>query len=116
MSILSPDTLIQKLTQNSVPFKDVIATIDHYYDFTPTNFVNGSQHNEAGQNNGSCKIFAFAKRHSLSQQATLNAFGDFYTHDVLGHPNGTDHQNIRQFMQMGWDGVTFNGEPLALKT
>jgi hypothetical protein len=115
MSILSPDTLAQQLTLEPMAFNDVMATIEHYYDFTPTIFSNGSQHNEAGQNNGSCKIFAFAKLHGLSQKATLHAFGDFYTQDVLSHPNGTDHQNIRQFMQKGWDGIHFSGEPLTPK-
>jgi hypothetical protein len=31
---------------------------------------------------------------------------------VLKNPDGTDHQNIRNFMKHGWDGVRFEGEPL----
>ncbi|MGL5142536.1 MAG: HopJ type III effector protein, partial [Acinetobacter baumannii] len=27
----------------------------------------------------------------------------------------TDHQNIRQFMQNGWDGVKFEGQALTEK-
>lgn len=98
-----------------VVFAEVIATIDAHYDFTPTAFGNGETRNEANQNNGSCKIFAFAQLHQLSPQATLACFGDFYRQDVLQHPENEDHQNIRNFMRFGWDGVTFEGEALRAK-
>jgi len=111
----TPSYLITQLKQGPVAFQDVITCIDHYYDFTPTAFSNGAQHNNKEQNNGSCKIFAFAKWHQLDQQSTLHAFGDFYTHDVLNHPNGTDHQNIRQFIQHGWQGISFDGDALVPK-
>ena len=114
-AIRTPSALIQQLNLGPVAFSDVIATIEAHYHFTPSAFTNGQQTNEAGQNNGSCKIFAFAKLHGLNTQATLNAFGDFYTQDVLGHPDATDHQNIRQFMQQGWSGIRFNGEALQEK-
>ena len=42
-------------------FQETIAFIDENYHFTPTAFKNGNQHNNANENNGSCKIFAFAK-------------------------------------------------------
>jgi len=71
--------------------------------------------NEAGQNSGSCKIFAFAQRHGLSQQQALACFGTYYRDDVLQNPNGTDHQNIRNFMDTGWPGIAFDGEPLHAK-
>ncbi|SFX75807.1 HopJ type III effector protein [Marinospirillum alkaliphilum] len=104
--------LLATLNRQPVDFKTVMAVIDAEYDFTPTRFINGSQVNEANTNNGSCKIFAFGLLHGLSEQATLHAFGDFYTRDVLQHPQGTDHQNIRNFMQTGWSGVQFDGEAL----
>jgi hypothetical protein len=47
---------IQELP-DTITFSEVIAYIDTHYDFTPTRFVNGETVNEAGQNNGSCKIF-----------------------------------------------------------
>ncbi len=72
------DALTAELKQQPVDFKTVMQTIDSHYDFTPTRFQNGEQVNEADTNNGSCKIFAFAKLNGLSEQATLNAFGDFY--------------------------------------
>jgi hypothetical protein len=34
--------------------------------------------------------------------------------EILGDP-GTNHQNIRNFMKTGWDGIAFYGEALELK-
>lgn len=100
----------------SISFNDTIALIDALYDFTPTAFKNGDLLNEAGKNNGSCKLFSFAKLQSLSQQQTLHCFGAYYRDDVLKHPDGTDHQNIRNFMKTGWGGIGFEGEALKLKS
>ncbi len=112
MTQLTTDSLISALNAGAVDFNSVMQVIDSEYSFTPTRFVNGSQINEANSNNGSCKIFAFAKMHGLSTQATLNAFGDFYTVDVLQNPDNDDHQNIRNFMQQGWEGIKFDGDAL----
>ncbi|MBY7832867.1 HopJ type III effector protein [Vibrio fluvialis] len=109
--------LLTQLTEQpeNVVFAEVIATIDAYYDFTPTAFDNGETRNEANQNNGSCKIFAFAQLNQLSPEATLACFGDFYRQDVLQHPENDDHQNIRNFIRLGWDGVKFEGVALTVK-
>ncbi|MDR6403590.1 MULTISPECIES: HopJ type III effector protein [Chryseobacterium] len=104
-----------KNSPETIQFKDVIAHIDEKYDFTPTKFKNGNTVNEADQNNGSCKVFSFAKLNNLSKEDTLKLFGEFYTEDVLKNPEGTDHQNIRNFMEFGWDGISFEGEALAKK-
>jgi len=111
------DIFLQRLhdAPDSIAFSDTIALIDALYDFTPAAFGNGSLFNEAGQNNGSCKIFSFAQQHGLSQQQTLHCFGDYYRRDVLGNPGGSDHQNIRNFMQSGWAGVTFDTAALTPK-
>lgn len=102
-------------TPTSIAFNDTIATIDALYDFTPTAFTNGALTNEAGQNNGSCKLFSFALLHKLSPQQTLHCFGDYYRKDVLGNPQATDHQNIRNFMKSGWEGIRFEGDALKAK-
>lgn len=115
VTVWSTQALIAALNDGVVEFSQTIATIDNEYDFTPTRFVNGETVNEAGSNNGSCKIFAFAKLHGLSERATLNAFGDYYRVDVLQHPANEDHQNIRNFMRYGWQGVHFEGEALQRK-
>ncbi len=107
-------TLLHTLTTapETVQFADTIAAIEAHYTFTPTAFRNGTLDNAAGQNNGSCKIFAFAQLQQLTPQQTLHCFGDYYRKDVLQHPDGTDHQNIRNFMQHGWDGIQFHGVAL----
>lgn len=98
-----------------IQFKEVIAFIDEHYDFTPTKFTNGNTVNEADQNNGSCKVFSFAKLNDLSKEETLSLFGAFYREDVLQNPEGTDHQNIRNFMNSGWEGISFEGKALTRK-
>ena len=45
----------------SVKFADTIALIDSNYVFSPSQFNNGDVVNEAGQNSGSCKVFAFGQ-------------------------------------------------------
>jgi hypothetical protein len=107
--------LIEKLTVKHEPveFSDVIAVISANYHYQPSTFSNGELTNEAGTNEGSCKIFAFAKKHDLSEQATLACFGQYYREDVLFNPKGVDHGNIRNFMKQGWQGINFEGEVLS---
>ncbi|MCX4188349.1 HopJ type III effector protein [Methylophaga sp. OBS4] len=98
-----------------VEFDDTMAVIETNYAFTPTAFRNGECQNAAGQNNGSCKILAFGMVNQLSPEQTLACFGRFYRDDVLGNPNGDDHQNIRNFINSGWGGVKFESPALSLK-
>ncbi len=99
----------------SISFSQTIALIDALYEFTPTAFTNGSLKNAAGENNGSCKILAFAALHQLSEPQTLQLFGDYYRVEVLPQPIGSNHLNIRNFMETGWDGVDFESSPLRGK-
>lgn len=99
----------------SIQFLEIIETVDANYAFTPTAFKNGETMNEANQNNGSCKVFSFAKKQNLTKEETLACFGDYYRIDVLGNPDGSDHQNIRNFIKFGWDGIIFEGEALSEK-
>lgn len=115
MSEMSVAELIAAAEEATVEFKTTMEVIDNNYDFTPTAFTNGNTENAANTNNGSCKLFAFAQLNNMSQQATLNLFGDFYTKDVLQNPDGDDHQNIRNFMQSGFAGLDFSGQALAKK-
>lgn len=102
-----------KNSPNTIDFNEVIQYIDENYDFTPVQFTNGDLANEANQNNGSCKIFSFAKDHNLSKEETLSLFGSFYREDVLKNPEGTDHQNIRNFMRQSWEGISFQNNALV---
>lgn len=110
--MLLNDFLTKVKAGEFVNFADTIAVITENYTYTPTAFRNGNVENAAGQNEGSCKIFAFAKLHDLTPEQTLSLFGDYYRVDVLQHPDATDHQNIRQFMQHGWTSVVFENKAL----
>lgn len=105
-----------KQTPESVSFDETMTVIDKYYNFEPTAFSNGNIRNNSGENNGSCKLFAFAKLQGLSEQQTLDCFGQYYRHDVLNNPAADDHQNIRNFMKTGWTSLKFEHQPLTLKT
>tara|TARA_R110000868_G_scaffold126072_1_gene332957 strand:+ start:1678 stop:2022 length:345 start_codon:yes stop_codon:yes gene_type:complete len=104
-----------KKTPQEITFPETIAVIEDNYTFTTTPFQNGNQHNAAGENSGSCKLFAFAKLQKLTPEETLACFGAYYYDDVLKNPEGTDHQNIRNFILHGWDGIQFESEALELK-
>lgn len=107
-------TLIKRSKDNSLPFKEVIEFIETYYQHQPTAFKNGEAHNEATQNQGSARVFAFAQLNDLNEEDTLYLFAEHYQ-SVLNNPNGTDHQNIRQFIMHGWPGIVFEGQVLLAK-
>lgn len=105
------------INDEKVSFQDTMAIIAEHYDYQPTEFSNGLGdailQNAAGSNEGSCKIFSFAQLHQLNQAQTLSLFGAYYWEDVLQHPEAQDHQNIRQFMKYGWEGIHFAGAALT---
>lgn len=111
------DNFINKLKHEpeSIEFTDTISVIEQTYHYTPTAFTNGDVRNEAGQNEGSCKILAFAYINNLTVTETLNCFGHYYRDDVLNNPAGDDHQNIRQFILDGFEGIKFDVMPLQFK-
>ena len=106
--------LLKQLQAGNAKFADVISYIEARYTHTPTAFQNGQQYNAATENQGSAKVFSFAQLNDLDQQQTLNLFAEHYA-AVLATPDATDHQNIRQFMQNGWNGIKFEGDALTAK-
>jgi hypothetical protein len=112
--ILNLSRFLELLNDSSslVEFTDSITLIESLYHFTPTAFRNGSASSSATQNHGSCKILSFGLIQKLNVQQTLTCFGSFYR-DVLASPEGDDHQNIRQFILHGWNGVVFEGHALT---
>lgn len=106
--------LIDKLKTSSFTFKQVIEFIEAHYQHQPTAFRNGETYNAATQNQGSAKVFSFAQLNQLSKEDTLYLFAEHYQ-SVLNTPEGSDHQNIRQFMAHGWEGIAFEGNALAAK-
>lgn len=55
---MSVESFLEKLktAPETVSFNDTIAVIEENYTFSETAFTNGQTENQAGQNNGSCKI------------------------------------------------------------
>ncbi|MES0328304.1 MAG: HopJ type III effector protein [Gammaproteobacteria bacterium] len=108
-----------KSKPESVEFQNIIDTINEFYNYTATQFSNGPTDDcvisKAGENEGSCKIFAFALLHQLDENQTLNCFGQYYRNDVLNHPDNTDHANIRTFMRYGWKNIVFDNVALISK-
>ncbi|XMO88009.1 HopJ type III effector protein [Algibacter sp. AS12] len=99
----------------AIVFTETMSVIEENYKFEPTAFKNGTLENAEGQNSGSCKLFAFAKAQGFSKDETLACFGQYYFDEVLKDPNGTGHQNIRNFMNTGFNGLSFEGNPLTEK-
>ncbi|MEN5195615.1 HopJ type III effector protein [Sphingobacterium faecium] len=106
--------LLSSLANKEIVFSDVLAYIAARYEHSPTAFTNGDQVNEETENQGSAKILAFASLNNLDKEQTLALFAEHYE-AVLNDPEGDNHQNIRQFMLNGWDGVSFSGVALTLK-
>ena len=116
MSIRQSDVsaLLNGLSKRAIGFNDVISFIDDAYRYAPRSFTNGMVYNAAGENEGSAKIFGFAKHHGLNQLDTLKLFGEYYI-QVQETPNGTDHANIRNFLHWGWQGFLMQKNPLTLR-
>ncbi|MDM1758367.1 MULTISPECIES: HopJ type III effector protein [unclassified Acinetobacter] len=106
--------LLTQLAAGEAQFSDVLAFIEARYTHTPTAFQNGQQHNASTENQGSAKVFSFAQLNGLDQAQTLSLFAEHYA-AVLASPEATDHQNIRQFMQNGWEGIKFESNALTAK-
>lgn len=99
----------------TVDFSETMKIIESLYEFTPSAFVNGNIKNEENQNQGSCKVFSFAIKEGLTKEETLACFGQYYFKGVLENPEGNDHQNIRNFMKTGLEGLSFEKEALIKK-
>lgn len=104
--------LLAGIKEQSITFTDVITFIEARYKHTPTAFKNGETYNEASQNQGSAKVFAFAQLNNLNVEDTLVLFAEHYQ-SVQAHPGAVDHQNIRQFMAHGWEAIKFEGTALS---
>jgi hypothetical protein len=107
-----------QLAANTAVFSDTLTLVEKWYDLHPTSFNNGLGENlvenAMGSNEGSLKVFALGRLNGFTPEQALASFGEHYR-DVKKTPNGSDHQNIRQFMVHGWAGVQFTNAPLTLK-
>lgn len=103
-----------KSNPKSILFAETMQVIEEFYNFTPTAFTNGNIKNNAGENSGSCKLLAFAVYQQLTKEETLWCFGEHYA-TILEDSTGTSHQNIRNFMETGFKGLSFESEALQVK-
>lgn len=95
-------------------FSEVISYIEEKYHCVATAFKNGEVQNAADQNQGSAKVLYFAQLNKLSKEDTLKLFAEHYQ-NVIENPQEDSHQNIRNFMKHGWEGVSFDGVVLEKK-
>ena len=102
-------------TPKDINFSETMSVVEENYVFTPSAFKNGDLQNSSIENLGSCKVFSFALKQQLTKEETLACFGQYYFNDVLENPNGSDHQNIRNFMNTGFKGLIFENETLVEK-
>ena len=103
-----------KVSPTEIKFAETMQVIEDNYNFTPTTFTNGEITNKAGENSGSCKLFAFAVHQKLQKEEVLYCFGEHYK-NVLEDEKGDSHQNIRNFMKFGFVGLSFDKVALKLK-
>jgi hypothetical protein len=104
-----------EMSADDLTMEEVLAVIDEHYEDGLIEFKNGDFLNKAGENVGSAKILSYAALSQMDKETTLKLWGQYYR-EVLADPDGDSHQNIRNFMKYGWDGVPFeNGIALTRK-
>lgn len=114
ISATKVSALLYAVQNGDYDFADVIAFIEEHYNYTPVAFVNGELSNPAGVNEGSAKVFGFAKLNGLNQLDTLSLFCEHYK-AVQDNPNGQDHANIRNFLHYGWQGFHMPSNALSVR-
>jgi len=104
-----------EMSGDDLKFEEFIELCDEQYEYGLVEFKNGDVTNKPGENDGSAKVLSYAALADMDKDTTLKLWGQYYR-DVLATPDGSDHQNIRNFMKSGWDGVDFsNGIALTKK-
>jgi len=104
-----------EMSGDDLMFEDFITLCDEQYEYGLIQFKNGDITNQSGENGGSAKVLSYAALANFDKETTLKLWGQYYR-DVLATPDGDDHQNIRNFMKYGWEGVPFeNGIALTKK-
>ncbi|KAL7431334.1 hypothetical protein ACHAXH_002337 [Discostella pseudostelligera] len=104
-----------EMSGDKLMFDEFITLCDEQYEYGLIEFKNGDITNGPGENDGSAKVLSYAALAEFDKEMTLKLWGQYYR-DVLANPSGNDHQNIRNFMKYGWEGVDFsNGIALTKK-
>jgi len=105
---------LNAIQQNDYMFSSTLAFIDLWFTHTPCAFNNGSVYNSAEQNQGSCKVLAFALLEGLTTEQALRCFGEHYR-DVIATPETDNHHNLRRLLKEGLEDISFEGTPLTLR-
>lgn len=108
------DIQLLELLKKDIQFNDVLEVIANGYTYSASAFKNGDQYNAENENQGSARVLYAAYLNQLTEEETLRLFGEHFQ-SVLNNPEGSDHQNIRQFLKHGWSGVSFEREVLTSK-
>jgi hypothetical protein len=104
-----------EMSGDDLTFEEFITHCDENYEDGLIEFKNGDIVNKPNENHGSAKVLSYAALADFDQETTLKLWGQYYR-DVKANPEGDDHQNIRNFMKYGWEGVDFyNGVALTKK-
>lgn len=104
-----------EMSGDDLKFEEVMELIDANYEDGLIEFKNGDIVNAPGENVGSAKLLSYAALSGMDKETTLKLWGQYYR-EVLDDPDGDSHQNIRNFMKYGWEGVPFeNGIALTPK-
>lgn len=104
-----------EMDADDLKFQEVMELIDTHYESGLIEFKNGDIVNKPGENEGSAKLLSYAALSEFDKETTLKLWGQYYR-EVLADPDGDSHQNIRNFMKTGWEGVPFeNGIALTRK-
>lgn len=104
-----------EMDAGDLKFEEVIELIDTHYESGLIEFKNGDLVNGPGENEGSAKLLSYAALSEMDKDTTLKLWGQYYR-EVVKDPEGNSHQNIRNFMKTGWEGVPFeNGIALTRK-
>ena len=105
---------LTSIESDSHQFASTLAFIQHWFDFTPTAFSNGTVRNGADQNQGSCRVLAMALLLGFNAQQTLRCFGEHYR-DVVATPTVDNHHNLRRLQREGLVDIHFDQPPLRRK-
>ena len=96
-------------------FSDFLDLIESEYTFNNIAFENNGHLNSNQENQGSAKVFCFALMHSLDEKDTIRCFGEHYKSVIESPEDVISHLNIRNFMKMGWEGVSIDKNALSVK-
>ena len=96
-------------------FSDFLDLIEQEYTFSNIAFTNNSLFNSTDENQGSAKVFCFGLMHSLDEKDTIRCFGEYYKSVLESPEDVTSHLNIRNFLKIGWEGVSIDKNALSVK-